>query len=77
MIRPDEETLSALLNLRGDPRWEKVREWFKASLSYAQKALADNTVFNGGRVAELADLEEKIETAKEVLDQIKAGRKAD
>jgi hypothetical protein len=77
MIQPDEEILSAILNLRGDPRWEKVLTWFDASLSYAEKALVENTVFNAGRVAELADLEEKIDTAREVLDQIKTGRAID
>jgi len=70
MIRPDEETLRALVSLGGDPRWEKVRGWFKKSLVSAEKALGDNTVFNAGRVAEVADLSEKIDTAKEVLDQI-------
>jgi hypothetical protein len=70
MIRPDEETLRALVGLGGDPRWEKVKAWFKKSLVSAEKALGDNTIFNAGRVAEVADLNEKIETAKEVLDQV-------
>jgi len=74
MQRPDEETLSAIANLGGDPRWEKVLLWIQASLNYAESVLGENTVFNAGRVAELSDQKKKIETARETLEQIKAQR---
>ena len=71
MQRPDEEVLNAIVSLQGDPRWEKVYKWFVESEHQAMKELHVNTIFNGGRSAELFDLLVKIDTAKKELDIIR------
>jgi len=68
MQRPDEQTLNAIVSLEGDNRWEKIHQWIKDSLNQATKELATNSVFNGGRVAELFDLISKINTARKDLE---------
>ena len=68
MQRPDEETLNAIVALEGDNRWEKVRQWIKDSHNQIMKELAMMTVFNAGRVAELWDLNNKIDTARKELN---------
>lgn len=70
MQRPDEETLRAIIRFENDPMGAKVFEWFQNSLNIAEKSLYENTVFNAGRVAELADLVRNFVEAKKNLDQL-------
>lgn len=70
MQRPDEEILRAIVSLENDPRGVKIFEWFRASLDIAEKALHENTVFNAGRVAELADLVRQCVEARQNLNQL-------
>ena len=71
MQRPNEEILSAIVSLDGDVRWDKVRLWIKESHYSAIKDLPMNPNFHGGRVAELFDMMNKIETAKKELDALR------
>ena len=66
----DENTLRAIVDLQGNPNWEKIFSWIKASRDFAIKALNENTVFNSGRVAEIQDIIDKVETAREKYDQL-------
>lgn len=70
MQRPDEEILRAIVSLENDPRGVRIFEWFRASLDIAEKALYENTVFNAGRVAELADLVRQFVEARQNLEQL-------
>jgi len=71
MIDPDEDTLRVIVSLQGDPRGMKFLEWIQASRKEAERALYENTAFNAGRVAELADIERNVEEAKGKLDELR------
>ncbi len=74
MKLPEEEILRAIVNLQGSPNWEKVVVWLRESRDQANMTLYENTVFNAGRAAELQDLIQNIDTAREKHDEIQRQR---
>ncbi len=74
MKTPDEDVLRSLVNLEGNPNWERIFAWVKSSRDIANRSLYENTVFRAGGAAELQDFIDKAESAKTKLEQVKAQR---
>lgn len=77
MLRPDERTLSAIESLRGNRDWEIFMEWLRGSLGqiFIECGLfSPDSVrypFNAGRNAELREIINTIEKARETLGTIR------
>jgi hypothetical protein len=71
MLNTNEEILNAIVSLQGNPNWETIFSWIKGSRDSAVRALYENTVFNGGRVSEIQDMIDKINSARGKLEQAK------
>ncbi len=77
MQTPDEDVLRSLVNLEGNPNWERIFAWIKRSRDTANRALYENTLFRAGGAAELQDFIDKVESAKTKLDQARAQKALD
>lgn len=70
MQRPDQDTLKAMVLLEGDKRMEKILKWFDNSYrQIMKKELGERVEFNAGRAAELFDILDTLENAREILKE--------
>jgi len=80
MIRPDERTLLAMESLRGNRDWEIVVEWFRKSLGqvFIEQGMFSQDMarypFNAGRNAELKELVNTIDKARETLESMRKSK---
>jgi hypothetical protein len=69
MLKPNADTLKAILNLAKDVRWAFVLKWIDESIWAAKEAMGEGE-FVSGRLTELLDLKQKIENARKTLKEM-------
>lgn len=69
----DDDTLRAIADLHGNPNFEKIRKWIRESRKEAIKAGGGD--FNFGRAAEIQDMEDAIDSAREKYEDIEKLKK--
>ncbi len=68
MENPDEDVLRSMVNLEGNPNWERIFAWIHRSRKSATLSLRAEAA------AELEDLIDKVEGAKAKFEDIKRTR---
>ncbi len=69
LIRNDEETLKAIINIQGNPNWERILWWIRESYNREMSQLGgpDNS-FRSGMAAQLHDLLKNVHEARANMD---------